>query len=123
MTRNFTPAPAYPSTVSNGYTMLPGGFVLQWGIVNGSGTNNVFTNKDNGTVTFSISNKAFPNACFGVWINLLYNTAVGKPRAPTTVGNVSYDLNTLSKTRPDWTFTFRIWFLYKIFLGSDRQLT
>jgi len=44
------------SNTTNGYRVLPGGIILQWG--SNTGSKDVWT-----TVNFSVS---FPNACFGV---------------------------------------------------------
>ncbi len=49
-----------PSASSNGYSFLPGGIIMQWGIKNSPGTS--------GTVTFSAANIAFPNNLFNVQI-------------------------------------------------------
>lgn len=103
LTSNFSPVAS-----TNGYTYLPGplsgGVVLQWGIVNGThGVNGSFNNSDKGTVTFSVSNKSFPNNCFGVWAGVLYNTAVDV--SPSSAANISIDLNTLSNLKFDWVFS------------------
>lgn len=47
-----------PVAADNGYTFLPGGVLIQWGLVNNPG--------NAGTVTFSTANIAFPTACFNV---------------------------------------------------------
>jgi len=81
LTRNFTPVAA-----SNGYTMLTGGFVLQWGVVNGSNAGK-FNSGDTGTVTFSSSNLAFPNNCFMIWTQPLFtNASTPTSTHPATVG-------------------------------------
>jgi hypothetical protein len=49
-----------PSAAGNGYTFLPGGLILQWGVKASPG--------QTGTITFSTSNIAFPNNCFNVSI-------------------------------------------------------
>lgn len=86
---------------TNGYVLLPAGLILQWGIVNGThGGNSHFNGGDGGTVTFSSANIAFPNNCFGVLTNLLYNTNTGS--APSSAGSVNVDLFTLSKLKFDW---------------------
>jgi hypothetical protein len=54
MTRNFS-----PKNATNGYTFLPGGLIMQWGIVAGSSSATI-------TVTFATSNIAFPTACYNV---------------------------------------------------------
>ena len=54
LTRNFVPV-----ANTNGYTFLPGGVIMQWGIVAGSSSSSI-------PVTFATSNIAFPNACFNV---------------------------------------------------------
>jgi hypothetical protein len=56
LTRNFVPVSA-----SRGYTFLPGGLILQWGVINSPGIS--------GTVTFSSSGGiAFPSNIFNVQI-------------------------------------------------------
>lgn len=95
LTRNFVPV----TTANNGRTFIAGGVIIQWGFVNGThGGNSVFNGGDSGTVTFA---QAFSSACFGVQINPVYGTAPGVPSGTATV---SYDLNTLSTTKFDWTF-------------------
>jgi hypothetical protein len=44
----------------NGYQLLPGGLIMQWGQFNSANVNNQFAN---GSGTFRM---AFPNACLGV---------------------------------------------------------
>jgi hypothetical protein len=55
LTVNLTPLAA-----SNGYTFLPGGLILQWGVKSSPGSS--------GTITFATSNISFPNNCFNVSI-------------------------------------------------------
>lgn len=93
-----------PSANPNGYTYLPGGILLQWGVVNGlHGSNGHFNDGDASTVTFATANIAFPTTCFGVWTNLLYNTNTGS--VPSGTGNVSYNQFTLSRTKFDWVIS------------------
>jgi hypothetical protein len=48
-----------PRARTNGYTFLPGGIIIQWGVVNSPG--------QSGTVTFTtVSNINFPNNCWNV---------------------------------------------------------
>lgn len=98
LTRNFA-----PSAAQNGYTFLPGGFILQWGIVNGThgAAPKTFNNGDTGTVTFATSNKAFPNHCYGIITSTEYFTSIPTSTSGSTV---SYDQNTLSITKFDWAF-------------------
>lgn len=83
MTRNFQPVLA-----TNGYTFMPGGLILQWGLVNGThGGDNHFNGGDTGTVTFSTANIAFPNNCFSVWSQPMYtNGNVPGSGSAATVG-------------------------------------
>lgn len=50
-----------PKIQANGYTFLPGGLIIQWGVVAGS-------NASSTPVLFATANKNFATACFGVWI-------------------------------------------------------
>ena len=96
LTRNFL-----PSANTNGYTFIPGGLVLQWGIVNGThGGDNHFNLGDTGTVTFATANKAFPSACLAVWTQPNYTTG----NAPSGAATVSVASN-FSKTSFVWTFS------------------
>jgi len=52
-----------PSAATNGYTFLPGGLLLQWGIKTPLSST--------GTVTFATSNINFPNNCFNVSCTLI----------------------------------------------------
>ena len=53
LTMNFT-----PQANTNGFTFLPGGLILQWGVVSSPGSS--------GTVNFATSNMNFPNNCYNV---------------------------------------------------------
>lgn len=52
--------PGAPLAATNGYTFLPGGILVQWGLA--LATKNVLT-----TTLFVTDNKDFPNACFSVF--------------------------------------------------------
>lgn len=68
LTRNFTPASAL--TNGNGYTFLPGGFILMWGSVSVTPATNV-----SGNVIFPLvqgPSKRFPNAVFMLQATLSY---------------------------------------------------
>jgi hypothetical protein len=90
------------SAGTNGYTTLPGGIIVQWGIVNGPHSGNVFDSGDQGIVTFAMANIAFPTACFGVLTNGLYNS--NAEDEPSSAATISYDQYTLSKLQFNWTF-------------------
>lgn len=47
-----------PVAAANGYSFLPGGIIIQWGVVPAPGSS--------GTVLFATSNIDFPNNCFNV---------------------------------------------------------
>jgi hypothetical protein len=53
LTRNFLPLAA-----ANGYTFIPGGLIIQWGVVNSPAST--------GTVLFTTANKNFANNLFNV---------------------------------------------------------
>lgn len=96
LTENFSPV-----TGGNGYTFLPGGLILQWGVVNG--THGGFLNGgDTGTVTFATSNIAFPNNCFSVWTQLQFTN--GSPPSSTNTGTVGVASN-FTKTAFNWACT------------------
>lgn len=84
-----------------------GGVLLQWGNVLGThGTNKTFTNGDSGSVTFldrgpTSKGIPFPNACFVVIANGVYNSNIATPNGAAGIGIDSY---TLTKTSFDWTF-------------------
>jgi len=86
LTRNFLPV-----NNVNGYTFLPGGLIMQWGRENGP-----FVGGSNGVVTFT---QAFPKNCFGVWMNLQYDSS---PPSSSGVGTIIYDQSLLSPTSFKW---------------------
>lgn len=84
--------PGVPSATSNGYTFLPGGILIQWGIQTGTATS--------GTVNFvSDGNRNFPNECWIVTIGPKYNSSSG---APTSAVTYTVDQKTISNTQFDW---------------------
>jgi hypothetical protein len=97
LTRNFVPVSA-----SNGYTFLPGGLILQWGLVNGThGGDNHFNGGDSSSVTFATSNIAFPNNCFTVWAHPMYTT--GNPPASSSSATVAIDRG-FTRLSFNWSF-------------------
>lgn len=77
LTRNFEPRPQ-----SRGFTMLPGGLILQWGQISAS--------SGSATVTFSDSpGMAFPSSCYNVTAQLFYTGS-----APTGRATIAVKLNT-----------------------------
>ncbi len=76
---------------NNGYITLPGGIIIQWGVVN--------TTSTNGTVLFVTSNIDFPNACFNIQTTAKYNSGVAVPAGS---GNYGPDTATFDKTGFDW---------------------
>lgn len=79
MTRNFQPLAA-----ANGYTSLPGGLVLQWGVVNSNTNGQVFFNN----IVTVPSNVKFTSNIFGLWTQLFYNGVT----VPTFSGTVAIKL-------------------------------
>ena len=77
-----------PKAAANGYTYLPGGILLQWGIVAGSSASST-------TVLFATSNIDFPTACF--------NVTVIPVRSASSPGN---DFATVIVTKSATGFTF-----------------
>ena len=85
LTRNFS-----PSAISNGYTFLPGGIIIQWGINNTavpSGSNTTFTQN------FNIP---FPNNCFFVDGSPLVSKATGLPDSQLSINIRKSSLTDLS---------------------------
>ncbi len=80
-----------PSAATNGYSTLPGGLIIQWGVVT--------TTSSSGTVTFATNNISFPTACFMVNTTPKYSTAGG---VPTSQANYSPNQTTLSNLKFDW---------------------
>ena len=69
-----------PSAAANGYTFLPGGLLLQWGVVNSPGTS--------GTVTFATANIAFPANLYNVQLTVARTGSFGSsPSAGIAVVN------------------------------------
>lgn len=60
LTRNFAPVAA-----NNGYTMLPGGLIMQWGIING------LVASTPTPVLFATANINFPTSCFNVQLSYI----------------------------------------------------
>ena len=110
MTRNFVPV-----ALKNGYIFLPGGLILQWGIVNGThGSDNHFNGGDHDTVTFSTANINFPANIFSVWTQPNY-TAGNAPQS-SNAATVSVQSN-FTTTEFMWTilsssgsYTSFLWF-------------
>lgn len=85
--------PMVPVAASNGYTFLPGGFILQWGLVNGThGVDLHFNGGDTGAVTFATNNIAFPTSCYGIWTQPMFTngTAPTSPNTATVAINRSF---------------------------------
>lgn len=93
LTTNFTPAKG-SSSANAGYTFLPGGIVMQWGVVNGSTT---FTDGQTGTVLFVTNNINFATKLVMVQATLEYNGS-----APSGRATVALDQASFSTTGFDW---------------------
>lgn len=94
MTRNFL-----PHAGNNGYTFIPGGLVLQWGIVTAATTPNAFP-AATGNVSFAVSNKIFPNNCFNVQCTLI--AKAGGSVSDFTIGVIT---STVSTTGFNWSYS------------------
>ncbi len=97
---NFSLASTTPSLI-NFITSLPGGFIIQFGIVNGShGGDNHFVSGDTGTVTFV---NAFPTALNFVFTQPVWNSAVNT--APLSQATFAVDNNPAKflKTAFSWS--------------------
>ena len=88
------------SVGTNGWTFLPNGLIMQWGVVFGThGGDNHFNSNDTGTVTFATANLAFPQNCFGVWTQPIYTNG----NAPATGNTATFAINNnVSKTSFTW---------------------
>jgi hypothetical protein len=86
LTRNVT-----PSGSTNGYSFIAGGILIQWGTK--------LTTASSGTVTFASSNKAFPNNCWNVTAQLIFDSSVSTPSGRNTL---AIDTDGFSKTKFDW---------------------
>lgn len=72
-----------PVALTNGYTFIPGGLILQWGVI-------AAPVSGNNPVLFVTSNIDFPNACFNVQLSL--------QRAAANVDGVVIKTGTISQT-------------------------
>jgi hypothetical protein len=99
LTRNFQ-----PSLGNQGYTYLPGGLILLWGVVTGphAGFFASGSTPDTGTITFtSILPNAFPVACYNIWTQECFdNPAPGSTGRATILKTGA----TPSKTSFSWAF-------------------
>lgn len=100
MTCNFTPSQGSSSS-NAGKTFLPGGIVMQWGVVNGThgSAPQTFNDGDTGTVIFSGNNISFSTKLVTVICTLEYFTS-----APSGRANVVVDQNSFSTTGFTWVF-------------------
>ena len=83
-TANITPTPG-----TNGYSYLPGGMIIQWGVFN-----TLFASST-GTITFSAANIAFPNNCYNIQMTM---------KGTSGTANIT-QVTALSKTAFSWQFT------------------
>ena len=84
-----TAAGITPTPGTNGYSYIPGGILLQWGVLNTTFPSNV------GTVTFATANIAFPNNCFNVQMTM---------KGTSGTANLT-QITGISKTAFNWQFT------------------
>lgn len=96
LTSNITPVQA-----QNGYTFLPGGIVMQWGIQALDGTSS-----QTGTTLFATANRNFGTACFNVQLTLISRGVLPGPPTPTNSSNNSLFIvkNSVSTTQFQWKF-------------------
>lgn len=78
-----------PSAAANGYTFLPGGLLLQWGVVNNAGTS--------GTVLFATNNIDFPLNLFTVQLTIARTNSFGS--SPTAGVAVVSSTGTFDNTQ------------------------
>lgn len=84
--------PTTPVANTNGYTFLPGGILMQWGIVNSP--------TSTGTVTFATANIAFPTSCFNVQCTL-----IAKSGGTSTSNTVAPITGTVTNTGFGYSYT------------------
>jgi hypothetical protein len=89
LTRNLTILAA-----NNGYTFIPGGFILQWGQI--TSVASTFQ-----TLTFATNNIAFPNKCFCIFTQP-YGT--GTPPSSDEQATVDIRKSTVSATSFEWCY-------------------
>lgn len=88
-----------PLLATNGYIILPGSVLIQWGSNSATSSGSFASGSASGTVTFASSNIPFSVACYNVLTIPFYTTA-----APNGVGTVNVDTATLSNTIFNWKF-------------------
>ena len=87
-----SPSIIAPLLDENGYTFLPGGILLQWGIINSTASSYQ-------TLLFATENVNFPNACFNV-----YCQPYGKSPPSSSQATIQINASTVSKTSFQWAF-------------------
>lgn len=84
-----TTAGVTPKKATNGYTFLPGGFIMQWGKVQKTA--------DPTPVLFVTDNIDFPNGCLNVQLTLNFAPSSGTPQvAALNLSTTGFDLRTTS---------------------------
>src|SRR5208283_3814234 len=81
------------SAAANGYTVLPGGIIFQWGFINAT-TTGAYT-----TLTFATNNIAFPTNCFNV-----STTAYAGTPIPGSQATVIVRVSSVSNTGFQWVW-------------------
>lgn len=92
-----------PSVAASGYTYLPGGIILQWGVYNANGGNfssGSTTNSSSGESKITLP-LAFPNNLFFVGGNLLY-TAGNLPSGTGTLNIRKSEINSGTISLLSW---------------------
>lgn len=92
LTRNITPTYTNNGN-NNGYTFLPGGIILQWGVVDLAAGQN-----QTGTVLFNTNNMNFPTRCWSVQCTLV-----------SKVGGTTSSSNTIAIRNFGLTQTQFVW--------------
>jgi hypothetical protein len=85
-----------PKKATNGYTFLPGGFLLQWGIF----PVKIPPASSTGAIVFATSNIDFPNNCFNVSCTLI--AKVGGTGSANTIAPID---GTVTKTGFNYSYT------------------
>lgn len=80
--------PGAPSAAGNGYTFLPGGLLIQWGLKASPGSS--------GTITFATANIAFPNNLFNVQLTVSRTSTSGGSGVIVIDSAATFDKTTFS---------------------------
>lgn len=95
LTNNFAPIGFQSSATKNGYTALPGGLIIQWGIIDSPPLPSGVTTP----LLFATANIDFPKNCFNVQMTLINDGSTNNEQV------MSVRTGTVSKTGFSWNYT------------------